>query len=153
MIPGKRGEKSTIPQLKRPIIDENTHFIPLIKCSGPQPKHTAYTKPTTRPQPRIRAPEIAQLLAAKLTKDTKTALPDSYFLEAADGFSIGRACVPTLASSQQLREATTGRPILMVEVKWNNNFKKYEIVRLLDESMNPSPANTFTDSFTNCSEQ
>jgi hypothetical protein len=156
MIPGKRGETSAIPQLKRPIMTEaniitssegvsNTGFIPLIKCSGPQPKHVAYTKPTTRPQPRIRAPEIAQLHAARLKKDSKTALPDSYLLEAADNFDLGRVCVPTLTSSQQLRQATTGKDTIMVEVRFNSNFKKYEVVRLLDDSIGPSPANTFTE--------
>jgi hypothetical protein len=144
MIPGARRD-SAIPQLKRPIVDENNHFIPLIKCSGPQPKHVAYTKPTTRPQPRIRAPEIAQLRAALLKKDSKTALPDSYILEAAEGADLGRVCVPTLTSSHELRQATAERDSIMVEVKYNSNFKKYEVVRLLDDSIGPSPINTFTE--------
>lgn len=166
MIPGKKGKQSFIPLLKRPAvanatvvptaavappalyedttINELVQRVPLVQCNGPRPSHKAYTKPTTRPQPRIHVTAIPQLRAARLVRDTQTALPDSYFLYAAGGEQLGRVCVPRLAQSQELRSAfTKEKEALIVDVKWNETFSKYEVVRILDDSTPLSYAEMF----------
>lgn len=140
-IPGT-ASRSTIPQIKREVIREDpaASFIPLVRCTGSAPKHTAHTKFTTQPQPRIHVQQIPQLRVALLSRDPP--MPDSYILEATNGAQIGRPCVAKLATSQMLkRESATGpRP---VEVAWNNNFKKYEVVRFLPSGTALSPMDTF----------
>lgn len=147
MIPGKKGKQSFIPLL-RPAkaapaiapaalyddtaINELVQKTPLVQCNGPRPSHKAYTKPTTRPQPRIHVTAIPQLRAARLVRDTQTALPDSYFLYAAGDEQLGRVCVPRLSQSQELRTAfTKEKETLIVDVKWNETFSKYEVTRIL----------------------
>lgn len=148
MIPG-RAKNSAIPSIKREVVREaNTTYIPLIRCSGSAPKHVAYSKPTTLPQPRVHATYIPQLRAARLKVDKTTNLPDSYLLEAADG-QLGRVCVPKLTQSQELRRAFGGgKDTLIVDVKWNTTFKKYEVDRILADDTAISSLCVFGESRT-----
>jgi hypothetical protein len=143
VIPGTKSERTKIPN--KPIPRTETGFIPLIKCSGSNPRHTAYSKPTTMPQPRIHTTVFAQQRAACLKKDTTTILPDSYWLEADGGASLGRVCVNRLADSQMLRLATTGRNTLIVEVKYNETFRKYEVVKVLPDNTPLSAKDVFPE--------
>jgi hypothetical protein len=149
MIPGSKGDRSAIPSLRRPASEmakkDDTGFIPLIKCTGSNPRHTAYTKPTTMPQPRIHTTVFAQQRAALLKKDTTTSLPDSYWLEAEGGASLGRVCVNRLSDSQMLRQATATANTLIVEVKYNESFKKYEVARILPDSTSLSAKDVFPE--------
>ena len=139
-IPGT-GPRSTIPQLKREVVREdlNAAFIPLVRCVGALPKHTARTKFTTQPQPRIHVQQIPQLRVARLSRDPP--MPDSYMLESADGI-IGRPCVSRLATSQMLQLGSADGP-KPVEVAWNSNFKKYEVIRFLPSETVVSSMDTF----------
>jgi hypothetical protein len=147
MIPG-RAKNSMIPPLKRSVVrDSDTGgFIPLVRCTGSAPKHVAHSKPTTQPQPRVHAQIIPQLRTARLTIDKTTNLPDSYWIESADG-QLGRVCVPKMTQSQELRRAFAGGAAsLIVEVAWNDRFKKYEAVRFLPDDTPLSPATVFGES-------
>ncbi len=143
MIPG-RAKNSVIPPLKRTVAREaHEAFIPLIRCAGSAPKHVAHTKPTTQPQPRIQCTYIPQIRIASLKVDKTTNLPDSYWLDAADG-QLGRVCVPKMSQSQELRQAFVGGvDRLCVEIAWNERFKKYEVARILPTEQALSPLSVF----------
>jgi hypothetical protein len=65
----------------------------------------------------------------------KTALPDTYELEAQDGEVLGLASIRDLTMSQRLRAHFKAKPMegLAVEVVWNNTFRKYQIMRIMPE--------------------
>jgi hypothetical protein len=81
-----------------------------------------------------RGTEIIHTLCAFCTPYTKTILPDTYSLFSQEGTNLGIASIPSLTLSLQLRslvqEKTNGFP---VEVKWNADFNKYQIVRVLPD--------------------
>ena len=65
-------------------------------------------------------------------------LPDIYTLQSQEGEGIGLASIPSIELSQSLRALfiksdTEIAPLegAPVEVKWNNTFKKYQIIRVL----------------------
>lgn len=75
-----------------------------------------------------RTAEIVHILCAQCTP-AKSVLPDNYSLFSQEGELIGIASVPTLALSMLLREKVDqGIP---VEVKWNERFSKYQVIRIL----------------------
>jgi len=91
-----------------------------------------------------RSPDIQVLMCALATPYTKIGLPDAYSLEAEGNKYIGIASISTMALSQEMRtkskDATTG---LKVEVKWNEEFEKYQIVKILDDRAPVSAASFF----------
>jgi hypothetical protein len=140
-IPGSGPRQSNAPPLKRSVVREDigASFIPLVRCTGSAPKHTAKTKYTTQPQPRIHVQQIPQLRVARITRDPP--MPDSYLLESADG-TIGRPCVSRLAQSMELRREVASDSRI-VEITWNSRFKKYEVVRFLPADTALSTMDTF----------
>lgn len=97
-----------------------------------------YSAPTLE-----RKPQITTLLCALCRPYGKTGLPDTYMLEAQDGSKVGIAGIATLKLSQQLRLecAEGGCP---VEVAWNDDFGKYQIVRILPAGSPVSGATFFS---------
>lgn len=82
--------------------------------------------------------EVTTLLCAYCTPYTKMLLPDIYTLQSQEGEGIGLASIPSIELSQSLRALfiksdTEIAPLegAPVEVKWNNTFKKYQIIRVL----------------------
>ncbi len=78
--------------------------------------------------------DIPNILCAYCTPYTKVILPDTYSLLSQEGNTIGIASIATLELSLQLRnifnQKNNGIP---VEVKWNESFDKYQIVRIMPE--------------------
>jgi hypothetical protein len=75
-------------------------------------------------------------------------------LEAADGAAIGRACVPRLAQSQELRQKLSACPHgFPVEVAWHSDFKKYEIVKILPAGSQLTSASVFFEATAAASKQ
>ena len=87
-----------------------------------------------------RAPEVQVQICALAKPNLLIGLPDAYTLEASDGKIIGTAAVATLQLSQQLRSATG--PI-KVEVAWNEEFHKYQITRVLSDTIPVSGSSFF----------
>ena len=96
-----------------------------------------YSAPTLE-----RKAQITTLLCANCRPYSKLGLPDTYMLEAQDGSPIGIAGVPTLKLSQELR-AGTGTAGMPVEVAWNEDFGKYQILRVLPAGSPVSGATFF----------
>lgn len=95
---------------------------------------TAYRTPVLQ-----RSPDI-QVLVCALAKPS--GLPDAYSLEADNGKRIGIASISTMALSQEMR-AIKNTGGVKVEVKWNDDFEKYQIVKILDEKTPVSAASFF----------
>jgi hypothetical protein len=100
---------------------------------------------TFRPPALVRAPEVQVQVCALAKPYTALGLPDAYSLESSDGHTIGIASIATLALSQQMRglfanSATTG---VKVEVRWNDDFEKYQITKLLGQEVPVSAASFF----------
>jgi hypothetical protein len=55
---------------------------------------------------------------------TRSSGPDQWTLTSAEGVSLGRALIRTLAVSSALRSAKTDT--VRLEVEWNGVFKKWE---------------------------
>jgi hypothetical protein len=61
-------------------------------------------------------------------------LPDTYSLLSQEGTPLGVASIPSLQLSLELRKTMTAKPEgFPVEVKWNADFAKYQIVRLMPD--------------------
>jgi hypothetical protein len=128
------------PQIVKPIAlsDWSLHYNPAIYWII-QPDHVKqprwYWKDTVVeykakeyiPPVLKRGTEIVSILCALCTPYTKTVLPDTYSLFAQEGINLGFASIPSLELSLELRK-TTGVP---VEVKWNDTFNKYQIMRIM----------------------
>jgi hypothetical protein len=165
MIPGRQGIRSEIPGLRTQddvyktaqrlggaddtVANEILTNLQLKRSRSQMPVHTARVKPTTQPQPRIHKTTIDMQRCALLRPDLTTNLPDSYILEAEGGASLGRICVPRLAQSQELRKKffasarEEGAKELLVDVLWNQTFKKYEVLKILPSHSLLSPASMF----------
>jgi hypothetical protein len=91
-----------------------------------------------------RGTEILNILVAFCSPYTKMILPDTYSLTSQEGISLGVASISTMELSQQLRklvnDKTGGVP---VEVKWNDSFNKYQIVRIMPEGTPVTTASFF----------
>jgi hypothetical protein len=89
-----------------------------------------------------RGTEIISILCALCTS-TKSALPDTYLLLSQEGTSLGFASIASFKLSIELRDSLrkveTGIP---VEVKWNDDFNKYQIVRVMPDNT-PITTNSF----------
>uniref|UniRef100_A0A6C0K0Y7 Uncharacterized protein n=1 Tax=viral metagenome TaxID=1070528 RepID=A0A6C0K0Y7_9ZZZZ len=94
---------------------------------------------TYRPPTLVRAPEIQVQICALAKPYTKIGLPDAYQLEAGDNSFIGIASIATMALSQQLRSLKEAH----VEVIWNEEFRKYQITKVLPEETPVSAASFF----------
>lgn len=94
---------------------------------------------TYRPPTLVRAPEIQVQICALAKPYTKIGLPDAYQLEAGDNSFIGIASIATMALSQQLRTLKEAH----VEVVWNEEFRKYQITKVLPEETPVSAASFF----------
>lgn len=79
-----------------------------------------------------RNPEVMTMLCAHCSPCIKQMLPDVYELSSQEGDPIGFASIGTLGLSQTLRKSfpddVHGLP---VEVRWNEIFQKYQILRIL----------------------
>ena len=86
--------------------------------------------PIESPRTPAQAPtlEIGPLVAVA-TRDTG---PEQWKLTTGDNTSLGRALVRTLAISIQLRSVVAA--VARVEVVWNKNFSKWEIIGLTDSN-------------------
>jgi hypothetical protein len=81
-----------------------------------------------------RAADTVVRLYAYCAPYTKLALPDTYSLFSQEGDNLGMASIATLGLSQELRKRfLEGIAGLSVEVKWNDSFRKYQIVSILPE--------------------
>lgn len=98
---------------------------------------TPHTAPVYVAPQLKRNTEVVSMLCARCVPHTKMALPDLYLLHSQEGEIIGLASLPSLELSSSLRsifspqrqgQEQDGVP---VEVKWNDAFKKYQIVRIL----------------------
>ena len=91
-----------------------------------------------------RSPDIQVLLCALAKPYMKIGLPDAYSLEADGNKHIGIASISTMALSQEMRakskDSVTG---LKVEVKWNEEFEKYQIIKILEQGIPVSAASFF----------
>jgi hypothetical protein len=85
--------------------------------------------------------EIHVQICALAKPYTKIGLPDAYSLEASDGSTIGIASISTMALSKQMRSECSAEG-LRVEVVWNDEFKKYQISKILPQEI-PLSAATF----------
>jgi hypothetical protein len=95
-----------------------------------------------------RSNEITTTLCAYCTPYTKAILPDIYSLSSQEGMDLGVASIATMTLSMDLRkifaekvtEKVAGVP---VEVVWNENFHKYQIVRILPADRTITPSSFF----------
>lgn len=84
-----------------------------------------YSAPTL-----ARKAEITTTLCAMCSPYSRLGLPDTYSLACQEGTSVGIASISTLELSKALRSEM--RPDgIPVEVIWNDEFGKYQIVRIL----------------------
>jgi hypothetical protein len=90
-----------------------------------------------------RSPDIQVLMCALATPYTKIGLPDAYSLEADGNKYIGIASISTMALSQEMRTKSKDGAGIKVEVKWNEEFEKYQIVKILDDRTPVSPPSFF----------
>ena len=90
-----------------------------------------------------RSPDIQVLMCALATPYTKIGLPDAYSLEADGNKYIGIASISTMALSQEMRTKSKDVTGIKVEVKWNEEFEKYQIVKILDDRTPVSAASFF----------
>ena len=93
----------------------------------PEFKAKEFIPPTLK-----RGTEIINIMVALCTPYTKTVLPDTYSLFSQEGVNLGVASISTLDLSLELRKIITDNTGgIPVEVKWNENFNKYQIVRIM----------------------
>jgi hypothetical protein len=89
-----------------------------------------------------RSTEVVSLLCAMCAPSSKGLLPDIYTLTSQEGISLGLGAISTLELSRSLRELFTDKQEHPVEVRWNDTFKKYQMVRIL-----PAETPVTTNSF------
>lgn len=99
-------------------------------------------KQQQQPTPSIKSKPLQRLIAL-IEKDTSTTLPDSYILYAADHSQQGSPAVKKLTISLALRSALTSAQSCKVEVNYNENFKKYEVTEIVDNTSSVAAAESF----------
>jgi hypothetical protein len=105
----------------------------------PPPKQVEYHAPKMK-----RDAEMVYQLCAACVPCTHLALPDTYSLLSQEGQNIGIACISTLTLSLELRQQFEGGMIqVTVEVKWNEAFRKYQIVRIMSKDTPLTTASFF----------
>lgn len=92
-----------------------------------------------------RGTEIPTMLCALCMPYTKTVLPDTYSLFSQEGNNLGVASISSLSLSLELRKNMSGSEEegIPVEVKWNDEFNKYQIIRIMPEGTPISTASFF----------
>lgn len=91
-----------------------------------------------------RGTEILSTLVAYLSPYTKAVLPDTYSLSSQEGVSLGVASIPTLNLSLQIRKIMTDNVQgIPVEVKWNESFNKYQVMRIMPDETPITTASFF----------
>ena len=128
----------------KPVPEDFLKKANLIYSKAQMPIHTGRLKPTTQPQPRVHSTTIQMQRCARLILDPRTSLPDSYLLESIDG-PIGRICVPKLSQSQEFRKLFETKKELFVDVNWNSNFKKYEVSKIISDTIPLSAGTMFNE--------
>jgi hypothetical protein len=104
----------------------------------PEHKPVEFIPPTLQ-----RSAEIHNILVAYCIPYTKMVLPDTYALQSQEGNDLGIASISTLSLSSELRrkfnETASG---IVVEVRWNEEFNKYQIMRIMPDTT-PITTNSF----------
>jgi len=91
-----------------------------------------------------RGTEILNILVANCSPYTKTVLPDTYTLTSQEGVNLGFASISTLDLSLKLRNIISNYPNgVPVEVKWNESFNKYQVVRIMPDETPITTASFF----------
>jgi hypothetical protein len=91
-----------------------------------------------------RGTEILNIMVAYLTPYAKAVLPDTYSLYSQEGVSLGVASISTLNLSLEIRKVMTDKTKgIPVEVKWNDNFNKYQVVRIMPDETPITTASFF----------
>jgi len=91
-----------------------------------------------------RSTEIITTLVAYLTHYSKAILPDTYSLISQEGISLGVASISSLNLSLEIRKIMTEKiQGIPVEVKWNENFNKYQIARIMPDNTPITTASFF----------
>jgi hypothetical protein len=91
-----------------------------------------------------RGTEIPNIMVAYLTPYAKAILPDTYSLYSQEGVSLGVASISTLHLSLEIRKVMTDKiQGIPVEVKWNENFNKYQVVRIMPDETPITTASFF----------
>jgi hypothetical protein len=91
-----------------------------------------------------RSTEIISTLVAYLIPYAKAVLPDTYSLVSQEGVSLGVASISTLGLSLDIRKIMTDRNDgVPVEVKWNESFNKYQVLRIMPEDTPVTTASFF----------
>jgi hypothetical protein len=91
-----------------------------------------------------RSAEIVNILCAYCTPYTKTVLPDTYSLFSQENVNLGVASISSLELSLELRKAMTdNQDGIPVEVKWKEDFNKYQILRIMPEGTPITTASFF----------
>jgi hypothetical protein len=87
---------------------------------------------------------ITATLVARCKPYTQVLLPDTYSLESQEGTSLGIACISTMDISLSLRKLFSGdNKSLEAEVKWNDQFRKYQITRIMPKDTPITTASFF----------
>ena len=142
MLPPDQPLLAFKPRIVTPITlsDWSLHYNPSIYWII-QPDHTKqprwYWKDTVTPintkefiAPVLkRGTEIVSILCALCTPYTKSILPDTYLLLAQEGTNLGFASISSFELSLELRKMAD----VPVEVKWNEEFNKYQILRIMPD--------------------
>lgn len=91
-----------------------------------------------------RGTEIISILTAYLTPYSKAVLPDTYSLFSQEGVSLGVASISTLDLSLEIRKVMTDKIHgIPVEVKWNEDFNKYQVLRIMPDETPITTASFF----------
>lgn len=107
--------------------------------TAPEHKAPEYIAPVLN-----RATEIPSVLCAFCAPYAKAILPDTYSLFSQEGVSLGVASISTLDLSLELRKLVTDKTGgVTVEVRWNDSFNKYQVVRVMPEGTPVTTASFF----------
>jgi len=97
-----------------------------------------------------RNPEIMSILCAQCVPYAKMPLPDTYNLMSQEGETIGIASIPNIHISLELRRLfqvqVQAQDMIVVEVRWHESFKKYQIVRIMPKDTPISTSSFFCHS-------
>jgi hypothetical protein len=90
-----------------------------------------------------RGTEIPNILVAYLTPYAGAILPDTYSLSSQEGVNLGVASISTLGLSLDIRKAMTNQNGIPVEVRWNADFNKYQVARIMPDATPVTTASFF----------
>jgi hypothetical protein len=113
------------PQHSSHHVPSSSHHVPSSSPHVPSSSPHILSTSSSLPQQQYTGP-----LIARIEKDTSLNLPDSYILYAANNVNIGAPSVKKLSISLALRNDVP----CSVRVQYNDTFKKYEVVELVDNT-------------------